>query len=32
MYIKAQIQALQQITKEFLTAAFSIDLMTLKKV
>ena len=32
MYIKAQIQVLQQTTKQFLTAPLSIDLMTLKKV
>jgi DNA ligase (NAD+) len=32
MYDKAQIQALQQTTKQFLTAPLSIDLMTLKKV
>ena len=32
MYDKAQIQALQQTTKQFLTAPLSIDLISLKKV
>ena len=32
MYDKAQIQALQQTTKQFLATPLSIDLMTLKKV
>ena len=32
MYDKAQIQALQQTTKQFLTAPLSIDLTSLKKV